>query len=263
MKIKDHFLTGEEFSLVDDGYGNLQTIPIPKEITNYYKSENYLSHTKQKNLLSKVYTLFQKLNHWYKRKIIYKNNFIKAPKILDYGCGDGSWVNYMSTWFEIDGYEPILKSENPKIKKELTQLKDTYDIITLWHVFEHIADRVEVLNFLKSKLKNDGLLVLALPNYKSFDAKFYKEFWAGYDVPRHVYHYNQNGLSKFLNDNGLKIIKKYPLWWDSFFVSLLSERYKKNKLGVIRFIFIGLFSNLKGIFTKEYSSIIYLINRSE
>lgn len=270
MKIKDHFLTNETFEVKESEYNDiLKTYDLPYDIAKYYDSDKYLSHNKDNSLKAKIYSLIQKLNEKYKLKIIKK--YKSSGKILDYGCGDGSFLQFMqSKNFSVIGFEPNKKAaKQTELKigiKHITSSLETIndnslDIITLWHVLEHIPNPEEILLQLKSKLKNNGYLLIAVPNHKSYDAKFYKEHWAAWDVPRHIFHYGKNGAINFFTQNKFKVIKTYPLPFDSFYISLISENYAQNSLGILRFPFIGTISNLKGLKDGNYSSVIYILNK--
>ncbi|TWP24946.1 class I SAM-dependent methyltransferase [Apibacter muscae] len=269
MKIIDYFLTYETFELIKTNYdGVLKTNNIPIDLNKYYNSEKYLSHTKNNTLKSKVYQFIQKLNENYKLKIISK--YKSSGKILDYGCGDGSFLKFLkNNDFSILGFEPntkaseiaISKIGNDNITNSLDSIeKNSLDIITLWHVLEHISNPEEILSKLKTKLKKDGYLIIALPNHKSYDAKFYKERWAAWDVPRHNFHYSKEGAIQFFNINNFNVLHTYPLPFDSFYISLISESYSKNPFGIFRFPFIASLSNLKGMINGNFSSVIYILS---
>ncbi|WP_128330203.1 class I SAM-dependent methyltransferase [Apibacter sp. HY039] len=270
MKVKDHFLTKEIFEInKSDKYkGVLQTKNIPDNLDKYYDSDDYLSHSKKNNLKSKIYQFIQKLNENYKLKIISK--YKSEGKILDYGCGDGSFLNFIKkNNFRVEGYEPNIKAKlNAEVKIGKQHIFDnidsinsnSYDIITLWHVLEHIPNPEEIILKLKSKLNKEGILIIAVPNFESYDAKFYKENWAAWDVPRHLFHYGKKGAINFFTQNGLNVLHTYPLPFDSFYISLISENYAHNPLGILRFPFIGTISNLKGMKDGNYSSVIYILN---
>ena len=268
MKIKDHFLTKEIFEVEETSYeGVLKTQNLPENLDKYYDSNKYISHHKDNSLKSKIYQLVQKFNEKYKLKIISK--FKASGKILDYGCGDGSFLAFMKNHhFSVTGYEPNEKARNiaaskieeKNLVKSLDDIENnSLDIITLWHVLEHIPNPEEILASLRQKLKNDGVLLIALPNHQSFDAKFYKENWAAWDVPRHIFHYGKEGAIRFFNLNQFDVLYTYPLPFDSLYISMTSEIYVKNPLGLLRFPLIGLLSNLKGMKNGNFSSIIYVL----
>lgn len=271
FKVKDHFLTQKEFYLNKNSeFGYLETHPIPENLSEFYKSENYISHTdSRKSLFEKVYQKLKLYNIRYKfSKLDHKEN---GKKLLDIGCGTGDFIQFaQKKGLKVFGIEPNQKAiEIAKNKigregeffDELSDTDETFDSITLWHVLEHIPDLNRTLIEIKSKLKSEGELIIAVPNYKSFDAKFYQSFWAAYDVPRHLWHFSPEDFDRLMNHHGMKIVNKYPLLLDSFYVSLLSEKYKGNRWGIFRAMLIGTISNFLGFWNGNYSSIIYKIKK--
>lgn len=271
FKVKDHFLTQKEFYLNKNSeFGYLETHPIPENLSEFYKSENYISHTDiRKSLFEKVYQKLKLYNIRYKfSKLDHKEN---GKKLLDIGCGTGDFIQFaQKKGLKVFGIEPNQKAiEIAKNKigregeffDELSDTDETFDSITLWHVLEHIPDLNRTLIEIKSKLKSEGELIIAVPNYKSFDAKFYQSFWAAYDVPRHLWHFSPEDFDRLMNHHGMKIVNKYPLLLDSFYVSLLSEKYKGNRWGIFRAMLIGTISNFLGFWNGNYSSIIYKIKK--
>lgn len=273
MKIKDHFLTQEEFDIVETlTKGVFKTSPIPQNIGRYYESENYISHHQDSgSLKEKVYKFLQSFNLKYKKTLLL-DRIPKQSKVLDYGCGAGEFLKFIEDDFQTFGFEPDEDARNAAIKKtskasivaDLSQIEDaSLDAITLWHVFEHIENQNEMLELFNRKLKTNGLLIIAVPNPTSYDAKFYKEYWAAYDVPRHIYHFSKNGMQNLIaSKKDWKLIKIKPLLLDSFYISMLSEKYKKSALFWLKGAFRGLISNVKALISNEYSSLIYIIKKN-
>jgi 2-polyprenyl-3-methyl-5-hydroxy-6-metoxy-1,4-benzoquinol methylase len=204
--------------------------------------------------------------------------YSQGNKVLDYGAGKGDFTNYLhKSGFDITGYEPDQGAREMAVTKHGAILQESIDIIpnnsldavTMWHVLEHIPNPNEIIQQLLLKLKKTAVMVVAVPNYQSFDASHYKEFWAAYDVPRHVTHYEQSSMSFLMNKNGLKIIQTKPMLFDSTYVSLLSEKYRTIQTGNTPGVFnqlkatiIGLISNIALMVDKNRcSSIIYIIKR--
>lgn len=272
MKIKDHFLSQETFEIKETEItGVFKTTPLPSNISKYYESENYISHHQDSGSLKEnIYKFLQSFNLKYKKTILL-DRIKKGSKVLDYGCGAGEFVKFIENDFETFGYEPnfeakkaaINKTKKSKIISDLSSIENqSLDAITLWHVFEHIENQSEILVQFYSKLKPKGLLIIAVPNPTSYDAKHYKEFWAAYDVPRHVYHFSKNGMQNLISQNpdwNLRKIK--PLLLDSYYIAMLSEKYKKSSLFWLKAIFHGTISNVKAILNNEYSSLIYIIEK--
>ncbi len=273
LHLRDYFLTNEEFALYkNEEFGFLETHPQPLEnLAKYYESPHYISHSdSKKNGFEKVYQLVKNYN------ITYKFNQLKKPKsgdkILDYGCGAGDFLVYAKkknlTVFGIEPNPTALEITRKKIGYEsasdvkISEMNEQFDFITLWHVLEHILDLENFIPQLKSKLKESGILYIAVPNFESYDAKFYQKYWAAYDVPRHLWHFSPESIEKLFNSFGMKIEKRQALWFDSYYVSMLSEKYKKNRVGIFRALLIASISNIKAIFTGNYSSVIYQITKN-
>ncbi|NMH89652.1 class I SAM-dependent methyltransferase [Flavivirga algicola] len=276
LKVKDYSVSKESFELIKNSeYGFLETIPQPslEKLPDYYKSEDYISHTdSQRNLFEKVYHLIRQIS--LKKKLNLVNSFSsKEKKLLDVGCGTGDFLQTakQNNW-KVFGIEPNEQAREIANKKthdavfETEQLSkfetSSFDVITLWHVLEHLPNLEDHISIFKKLLKPDGTLIIAVPNYKSYDAKHYKEFWAAYDVPRHLWHFDKTSISKLVLKVSMEVLKIKPMLFDAFYVSLLSEKYKHGKMKPIKAFYIGLLSNLKAIRSKEASSLIYIIKNS-
>lgn len=272
MKIKDHFLTQEEFEVVETSTkGVYKTSPIPSDLSKYYESEDYISHHQDSgSIKEKLYKFLQSFNLKYKKTILL-DRVHKGSRVLDYGCGAGEFVKYIENDFNTFGFEPNADARNAaqnKISKavildDIQSIEDnSLDAITLWHVFEHIENQDEILEVFNKKLKEKGLLIIAVPNSTSYDAKHYKEYWAAYDVPRHVYHFSKKGMETLISKKpNWKMRKIKPLVLDSFYISMLSEKYKKSPLFWLKAIIHGTISNVKALFSNEFSSLIYIIEK--
>lgn len=271
MKVKDHFLTKEHFELIPTGIaGILKTYPIPQDLDKYYQSQEYISHHQDSGGIKEfIYKKVQQLNLNFKRNILARE-LPQNANVLDYGCGAGEFLKFIERDFTTFGYEPnenACKSAEKKLLKT-TFIRDVYqlenasmDAITLWHVFEHIPNQSEFLEAVYQKLKPNGLLVIAVPNHTSYDAKKYGEFWAAYDVPRHVYHFSKSGMERLLKTPNWNLEYIKPLMFDAFYISILSEKYKKSTLFWLRGFIFGAISNFKAIKTGEFSSLTYIIRK--
>ena len=271
MKIKDHFLSKEEFEIRETEIeGIFKTYPIPENLGKYYESKDYISHHQDSNSLKeKIYKFAQSFNLNYKRNILSKVTFENA-KVLDYGCGAGEFLKHIENDVETFGFEPSdaarnfakQKTTKTKFVENLNEIEnESLDVITLWHVFEHIENQSEILSLFYQKLKTNGYLIIAVPNHTSYDGKYYKEFWAAYDVPRHIFHFSKNGMQKLFDTENWKLEKIKPLLLDSYYISILSEKYKKNPLFFIFGGIRGAISNIKASKTGEFSSLIYIIKK--
>lgn len=274
FKSRDYFLSNEEF-LVDkcSECGLLFTNPRPgfNEILKYYDSADYISHnSSSKAILTRIYTLAR--NYMLNKKCNIVSTNSKGKRILDIGCGTGEFLNFCKNkGFESLGVELNEKPREEAKKKygiEIRKSVDDYlseeagfDCITLWHVLEHIHDLENTMYMIKKLLKPEGTLIIALPNCSSWDAIHYKQFWAAYDLPRHLYHFNKSSFSKFAEIHKFKIVKILPQLLDAFYISLLSEKYMKGKNNFITAFLKGAISNINaGKQGKGYSSLIYILH---
>ncbi|WP_430928286.1 class I SAM-dependent methyltransferase [Polaribacter marinivivus] len=265
---KDYTVSHEEYQVMfNKEFDMLVTIPVPKNISDYYKSEDYISHTdSKKSLFDKVYQAVKKIT--LKRKLKLINSFnTKSKKVLDVGAGTGDFLKVckMNSW-EIFGSEPDSGARNIAAKKGVNLEKDLskfqnqqFDVITLWHVLEHVENLQEYITTLKSLLTENGRLIIAVPNFKSYDAIMYKEFWAAFDVPRHLWHFSKTSISKLFSYENMKVEKILPMKFDAYYVALLSEKYKHKKSKPFSAFINGFKSNFKAKSTKEYSSLIYVL----
>ena len=270
LTTEDHLITKEKFSLeFDDNYDMLVTTPSPKNLDKYYQTTNYISHTDNaQNIFEKIYQLVKKYTLRKKIKLI--NQYSKNDRsILDIGCGTGEFLALAKkeNWNTF-GVEP---NENAREKTALKNIHVTpslekvgqqkFNVISLWHVLEHLPDLQNQIKKITALLKDEGTLLIAVPNYKSYDAKHYKENWAAYDTPRHLWHFSQNSISQIFKEHKFKVIETLPMKFDSYYVSLLSEKYKEGKQNYFKAIYLGWLSNYKANNTSEYSSLIYVLKR--
>ena len=271
LTCEDYTVSRETFSIYMDKESQLLvTTPRPGDetLSNYYESEDYISHSdSKKTLIDQVYQIVR--NYAIKKKVKLVNSFESSDKnLLDIGTGTGDFIFACKKdgWC-VNGVEPNKKANSLaagktliKISSDVSELgSEQFDVVTMWHVLEHVPDLKSYISILKKLLKPNGTLVVAVPNYKSYDADFYKEFWAAYDVPRHLWHFSRSSIEKLFQYENMKVVKTLPMKFDSYYVSLLSEKYKTGRSNFLKSIFIGLRSNFKAKSTSEYSSLIYII----
>ena len=274
--LKDEFLTKEDFHICEClNCGLLYTMPRPDEekIGNYYKSEEYYSHQEnKKGFIPKIYEKVKKRNLKHKYKIATEG--LKVGKLLDIGCGVGDFLHTAETHgWECIGVEPSEEAKEIAIQrtkaqiiesKELENILDqTFDIITMWHVLEHVDKLKWQVEQLQRLIKPTGRIVIALPNYKSYDGLFYKEKWAAYDVPRHLNHFNRNTIAKIFKTKGLSLTKTDKLKWDAYYISYMSEQYKLHQLPLFRGANRGWLSNMKARRSGEWSSLVYIFEKND
>ncbi len=274
LTVKDYTVSQETFGLYrNEKYGMLTTLPKPslQELPKYYESEDYISHSDKKvGLFSIMYQIVR--NHTLKNKLkIIEQYQPQKGALLDIGAGTGHFggLAIKKSW-TVTGIEPNESARKLASEKGISFVDDiqnlernSFDVITMWHVLEHVPDLEEQIKQLKRVLKPEGTLIIAVPNFNSFDAKYYKQFWAGFDVPRHLWHFSKKAISKLFLEKNMKVIQMLPMKWDAFYVSLLSEKYKKGYMNFFKAIYIGLKSNYKAKENFEYSSIIYVIKKEE
>jgi 2-polyprenyl-3-methyl-5-hydroxy-6-metoxy-1,4-benzoquinol methylase len=270
LTVKDYSVSKETFDLYyDETLDMLITHPQPslENLGKYYESEDYISHTDNKR------SLFEKLYHFIK-SIALKNklNLINSlqpqkGRVLDIGAGTGEFLSVAKNdgWQTI-GVEPsdraksIAKNKGVSFVEKTSELENhSFDVISMWHVLEHVPDLDEQIKELKRLLKPTGTLIIAVPNFKSFDAKHYGKFWAAFDVPIHFWHFSKTAIKLLFEKEAMQLEKILPMKFDSFYVSLLSEKYKSGKMNFIKAFFTGLQSNLKAKKNFEYSSHIYIL----
>jgi 2-polyprenyl-3-methyl-5-hydroxy-6-metoxy-1,4-benzoquinol methylase len=270
LECKDYIVSGEIYQVKKNTeFDMLVTVPVPENLGDYYKSENYISHTdSKKSVLDKVYQSVKNIT--LKRKLKLINSFGTSIKnILDVGAGTGDFLKVCkdNSW-NVFGTEPDVDARNIAAKKGvilheyLSKFKNQkFDVITLWHVLEHVENLQEYISELENLLSKKGRLIIAVPNYKSNDAKYYKEHWAAFDVPRHLWHFSQTSISKLFSEVQMIVEKTLPMKFDSYYVSLLSEKYKSGKMNPIKSFQRGFSSNLRAKDTNEYSSLIYVLKK--
>lgn len=273
---KDYTATGELFHLKQCNFCDfVLTDPKPseQEIERYYQSDKYISHTGGgKGLFDFAYLFARKIALRSKRKTIEK--YAIGKTILDFGCGTGQFLKEMKnhSW-QIAGVEPV-KTPNEKasattgtkIYHSLSDIKETsFDVITLWHVLEHLHDLTGSLKKFHSLLSGSGTIFVAVPNFQSHDAIYYKSFWAAYDAPRHLWHFNKTNMKQILENNGFRLIDTLPMKMDSFYVSILSEGYmnptQSKFMGLAKATAQGILSNIKARQGMNYSSLIYIAKK--
>ncbi len=278
LKVRDYTVSQEEFGVWECGDCSLrftQDIPSQDEIGRYYQSAAYVSHSDtKKGLINKLYHFVRNYTLRSKRNLIERTSRIKAGKLLDVGAGTGMFAKAMQdAGWKVTGLEPDetarLNALNQGLQlhpadKLFSLDPGCYDVITMWHVLEHVHDLHGYLNSFQKILKKGGTLFIAVPDYTSYDAAHYKQYWAAYDVPRHLYHFSPESMNRLMLQHGF-VVKDYkPMWFDSFYVSMLSEQYKSGKNNLLKAIMNGMRSNIAALKdAKKCSSIIYVIKSDD
>lgn len=258
--------------VLNEKHAYLQTQPAPNQddLNKYYESEEYISHTdSKKGVMAFLYQTIKKRSLKKKVRLITKHNSGKGT-LLDIGAGTGDFLlTAQAAGWDISGMEPNPKAiaqaalKNMKLEESLSRFKGrTFDVVTLWHVLEHLPNLEEQISTIESLVRPGGTLLVAVPNYLSYDARFYKKYWAAYDVPRHLWHFSPLSMTKIFS-NQIRLTETKPMIFDSFYVSLLSEKYKTGNNFSLRGICVGALSNMKAMFSKNYSSLIYCLKRTK
>jgi 2-polyprenyl-3-methyl-5-hydroxy-6-metoxy-1,4-benzoquinol methylase len=273
LTARDHTVSKEIFEIAECKNCTArftQNIPDSDSIGRYYQSENYISHSNtSKGLVNRLYHRVRKITLTQKRALVESETGLKNGSLLDVGAGTGLFVNVMrAAGWKVTGLEPDKSARNRAREMNilLNDSKDlfnlpaaSFDAITMWHVLEHVHDLHGYLQQLKKLLTSSGKLLIAVPNYTSADAAIYKEFWAAYDVPRHLYHFSPKSMELLLNRHGFTLKATHPQWFDSIYVSLLSEQYRKGRSNFIGGVWNGLLSNTNMLMNKnKCSSLIYV-----
>lgn len=279
IQTNDFFLSGEPFSLFRCafcGFVFTQDHPDEEAIGRYYASEDYLSHNDSaKGFLSYLYKFTRRIMLSRKRSIIERTTGKKHGKILDVGSGSGHFLAEMKkAGWNVTGIEPNDKARDYSSSEHHVEVIEpgmisslqsgSYDCITLWHVLEHFQDPFTYASEISRLLKPEGICIIALPNRGSFDADYYKKFWAAYDVPRHLWHFSPLTFNLFTEKSGFRIksIRRLPL--DVFYISMLSEKYRGTRLHMLKGLTKGLWFYILSSFNRnKSSSLIYILQKKQ
>jgi 2-polyprenyl-3-methyl-5-hydroxy-6-metoxy-1,4-benzoquinol methylase len=273
----DYLVSQKEFEIwecVDCTLRFTQHTPDAQAISQYYQSSDYISHSgTNKGIINALYHTVRKITLSDKRRLILSVTQIDNGRLLDIGAGTGAFVSHMQmNGWQATGLEPDAMARSNALTANKVNLlasdalfefaENSFDVITMWHVLEHVHDLHNYMEQLKKILKPNGKIFIAVPNYTSYDARFYKGFWAAYDVPRHLYHFSPEAMFQLLSIHDLHLLASRVMWYDSFYISLLSEKYRKKEKNAIRGLLVALFSNLRAFVDKERcSSLIYIIGK--
>lgn len=279
LEAKDHTVSKQIFeiwSCQDCSFRFTQGVPGPESIGTYYKSDTYVSHSNtKKGLINRLYHAVRKRTLQQKLHLVRQVSGQMEGSLLDVGAGTGAFASVMQgAGWKVTGLEPDQDARKNAARDFQVQLQDLshlfelpaghYDAITLWHVLEHVHQLHEYLDTFKKILTEDGTLIIAVPNFTSFDAKYYGRDWAAWDVPRHLWHFSPKSMEVLMKKHGLLVTKMLPMKFDSYYVSMLSEGYHRGKRNLLRAFWEGLSSNQKAQGDpRKYSSVIYIIKSAD
>lgn len=275
LECTDHVVSAEHFQLVRCRKCALVLTnprPTDADLGHYYESRKYMPHQSAGySLMASLYRIARSQTLNWKRK--QAGAYRKVGRLLDFGCGTGEFINTMlNSHWKADGVE---KSEEARTQAEamtgqlispsMPKVQACYDLITLWHVLEHLTEPAEMLDQFHSALVSQGTLFLALPNHQSYDARHYGSLWAGYDVPRHLWHFTPASVAQLLTAHGFKLVQTVPMKLDAYYVSLLSEKYAGRSLLLqyLNAIRIAYSSNRHASRNGNYSSLLYIAQRTQ
>jgi 2-polyprenyl-3-methyl-5-hydroxy-6-metoxy-1,4-benzoquinol methylase len=271
MKVKDHFLTQEWFELVSEpDLRAFRTDPVPKDLAPYYNSEQYRSHLERPTtLVDKIYNLTKTL----RLKSRFEEALRSCPNpvaLLDVGCGDGAFLAYCNRRLErVVGVETNDKARAIAANKGLTifdsldSVQERFDVITLWHVLEHLPNPKEVIVTLSKLLNDNGVILIAVPNVDSWDRHHYKSYWAGFDVPRHLWHFSTHSFQPLIRDTSLLQVATKSQHLDLFYVAYLSERYRSSRFPLLRGIVVSLVGLLSLKAIKRPSALLAVLKSAK
>jgi SAM-dependent methyltransferase len=277
LSATDHTVSHEVFEIWQCESCTLrftQGAPDAASIGRYYRSDDYISHTNtSKGIVNSLYHLVRRQTLSDKHRLILSATRIQQGKLLDIGAGTGAFVAHMQQQgWEVTGLEPDEVARERAISVNKVRLldtahlfalpPDTFDAITLWHVLEHVHDLHPYLEQLKKLIKRGGRIFIAVPNYTSYDARVYKSAWAAYDVPRHLYHFSPDAMEKLLLLHDLQLQFSRPMWYDSFYISMLSEKYRNGQGNMLNAVVTGFLSNARAFVDKsKCSSMVYVAGK--
>ena len=273
----DHYASGEAFHLCRCsacGFLFTQDFPVEAEIGRYYETPDYISHSDtRKGLVNTLYHWVRTVMLGRKARLVMNEAHRRRGRLLDIGTGTGYFAHAMDErGWRVDAIEKNAQAR--AFAKEhfgLEVLPDgawaslqegAYDVITLWHVLEHLEHLDETWETLNTLLTDKGMLLVAVPNCSSYDARKYGAYWAAYDVPRHLWHFTPSTIQQFASKHGFIMSERHPMPFDAFYVSMLSERYMNRSLPFLRGMLTGTLAWFSSLVQKERSSsMIYVFRK--
>ena len=276
LEVVDRSVSRERFQLVDCaacGFRFTNPRPEANELSQYYQSADYISHTNATGTLrDRVYQRVRRFTLAAKYRLVHR--YEPHGHVLDVGCGTGEFLAFLkSRGYLVHGVEPSLKAREMAIKAHAVEVvtdleavgrAEGFRVITLWHVLEHLPGLHDSLKKLSSKLAHGGLLVIAVPDRNSWDAGHYGADWAPWDVPRHLSHFRQQDIKRLLHEHGFELVRIKRMWFDAPYVAMLSEGVRGRGHGAALFIggLVGMWSNLVALVSgRPASSSLYIARK--
>lgn len=280
LQVQDKSVSQETFTIQQCqacGFQFTNPRPDAAHIGKYYESDAYVSHNSgAQGLINQVYKVARYFTVRRKVALITKLNGGRKGALLDYGCGTGHFLaGAKKAGWQVAGLEPNARARQDATERvgqpiqgpaALAELPlASFDVITLWHVLEHVHTLNETLDQLIRVLRPGGKLLIAVPNVDSLDAQHYGPDWAAYDVPRHLYHFGPAAMRRLLDRHGLVLGQTLPMVLDAYYVSMLSERHRpaEQSGGALAVLRAGYVSNQYAAqHGGQYSSVLYVAERA-
>lgn len=270
----DYTASGETFHVEQCTSCNLLLTnprPEPQSAPKYYSAEAYVSHNRRATgIINRIYLIIRRFTLRTKYRTV--RSFQTGKSFLDYGCGTGEFLKYARQQGNTTtGIEPSAEARQAIDKGLMVyaherEVNGKFDVITLFHVLEHLYELDHTVTFLKERLQETGTIFIAVPNHESFDAQLYRNYWAAYDVPRHLWHFSRSNIQSLLDHHQLKVRQVLPMKLDAYYISLLSEKYKAGgRLSIFAFfraLWNGLRSNIRARNNGKYSSLLYVVTHA-
>ena len=257
------------------GFRFTQDVPDEQEIGKYYESPDYISHSDtEKGLMNHLYHLARRLMLTAKAGHVTRATGLRQGWLLDIGSGTGYFAHLMTEW----GWTVRAIEKSPQARQfaqerfglksdgdeAFVTLEDkSFDCITLWHVLEHLQNLDEMGENLNRWLKDEGAVLIAVPNHLSTDARHYGAHWAAWDVPRHLWHFSQTTMQLFAQKHGFKLIKTIPMPLDGFYVSMLTEQRLGHSMSFLRGLWQGCLAWVSSWGHKERSSSLIFVLKKQ
>lgn len=201
---------------IDCGTGRLEPMPTPDELNAFYPQEYYgTSGKKFSRLIEALIQLVLNRLSWFITRRVPDRG-----RILDVGCGRGVLLNRLVAQgfetFGTDINEDAVRGNDPqtdiRIISELSEAAfpdEFFDCVVVWHVLEHLIDPAGTMREIERITKPGGVLIIAVPNYSSLQAKIWGKDWFHLDPPRHLYHFSVQSLIKLVESSGFNGMKSY------------------------------------------------------